>query len=657
MKNKRGTYAQKVGGVFSRIIFFILLSVCVVSICIMAGLALTQSGISMKNEVSGLTGQINAQMAEKQAVVNAVATTIGSGQLKSYQAQLDFVDSIKAMDDITAAVYVAYPDESVVYSGGWQPDAGFVLTDRIWYTMAAASENVCITEPYVDENTGNICITLSKAVRSRDEVTCVVGMDLYLDEVVSLISGQFNGSSYAFLVTGKDVILAHPNDAYQITADKSVTLKDAGYQKLSGTSDKRKIIWDYSGGLKVMMLKTTDCGWQVVVVRPLLAALSLAFIVLLLNILIFVLSVFLSNRFCKNAVSKWFTPIYSISKKVAEMAEGDLSLTFDEEPITDEIATLTEALNSTITELHAYIDDIRHVVSNVADGNLTVHQHVTYRGDFTAIKEALDLTLENLNNTLSEVKENSSTVADYAEQVQLSTEQVAEGATSQSLSIAGLRDNIQVLSEKLGIVQKNAELAEEISSTTNEQLVNGEEKMQQLMEAMERINETSDEIGSIVGTINELANQTNLLSLNASIEAARAGEAGRGFAVVAEEIGKLAGASAEASNTIAGLIANSKEAVGRGREVAGRTAEVIKSGVDNFKVSKDKLLEITESVEEQMTALNSITNGAEEISSVIETTAAASEENAAISMELIGKSHALLGSVNRFRLADSCKNE
>lgn len=304
----------------------------------------------------------------------------------------------------------------------------------------------------------------------------MVGMDLYLDEVVSLISGQFNGSAYAFLVTGKDVILAHPNDAYRITADKSVTLKDAGYQKLSGTSDKRKIIWDYSGGLKVMMLETTDCGWQVVVVRPLLAALSLAFIVLLLNILIFVFSVFLSNRFCKNAVSKWFTPIYSISKKVAEMAEGDLSLTFDEEPITDEIATLTEALNSTITELHAYIDDIRHVVSNVADGNLTVHQHVTYRGDFTAIKEALDLTLENLNNTLSEVKENSSTVADYAEQVQLSTEQVAEGATSQSLSIAGLRDNIQVLSEKLGIVQKNAELAAEISSTTNEQLVNGEEK-------------------------------------------------------------------------------------------------------------------------------------------------------------------------------------
>lgn len=657
MKNKRGTYAQKVGGVFSRIIFFILLFVCVVSICIMAGLALTQSGISMKNEVNGLTGQINAEMAEKQAVMDAVAATIGSGQLKGYQAQLDFVDSIKAMDDITAAVYVAYPDESVVYSGGWQPDAGFVLTDRIWYTMAAASDDVCITDPYVDENTGNICITLSKAVRSRDEVTCVVGMDLYLDEVVSLISGQFNGSAYAFLVTGKDVILAHPNDAYRITADKSVTLKDAGYQKLSGTSDKRKIIWDYSGGLKVMMLETTDCGWQVVVVRPLLAALSLAFIVLLLNILIFVLSVFLSNRFCKNAVSKWFTPIYSISKKVAEMAEGDLSLTFDEEPITDEIATLTEALNSTITELHAYIDDIRHVVSNVADGNLTVHQHVTYRGDFTAIKEALDLTLENLNNTLSEVKENSSTVADYAEQVQLSTEQVAEGATSQSLSIAGLRDNIQVLSEKLGIVQKNAELAAEISSTTNEQLVNGEEKMQQLMEAMERINETSDEIGSIVGTINELANQTNLLSLNASIEAAREGEAGRGFAVVAEEIGKLAGASAEASNTIAGLIANSKEAVGRGREVAGRTAEVIKSGVDNFKVSKDKLLEITESVEEQMTALNSITNGAEEISSVIETTAAASEENAAISTELIGKSHALLGSVNRFRLVDSCKNE
>lgn len=315
MNNKRGTYAQKVGGVFFRIIFFILLSVCVVTICIMAGLALTQSGISMKNEVSGLTGQINADMAEKTAVVDAVAATMESGQLKGYQAQLAFVDTIKAMDDITAAVYVAYPDESLVYSGGWQPDAGFVLTDRVWYTMAAASDKVCITEPYVDENTGNICITLSKAVRSQDKITCVVGMDLYLDEVVSLISHQFNGSSYAFLVTGKDIILAHPNDAYRITADKSVTLKDAGYQKLSGTNDKRKIIWDYSGGLKVMMLETTDYGWQVVVVRPLLAALSLAFVVLLLNILIFVLSVFLSNRFCKMRFPSGLPPFIPSAKR------------------------------------------------------------------------------------------------------------------------------------------------------------------------------------------------------------------------------------------------------------------------------------------------------------------------------------------------------
>ena len=650
MKNKRGTYAQKVGGVFSRIIFFILLSVCVVSICIMAGLALTQSGISMKNEVNGLTGQINAEMAEKQAVMDAVAATIGSGQLKSYQAQLDFVDSIKAMDDITAAVYVAYPDESVVYSGGWQPDAGFVLTDRIWYTMAAASENVCITEPYVDENTGNICITLSKAVRSRDEVTCVVGMDLYLEEVVSLISGQFNGSAYAFLVTGKDVILAHPNDAYRITADKSVTLKDAGYQKLSGTSDKRKIIWDYSGGLKVMMLEATDCGWQVVVVRPLLAALSLAFIVLLLNILIFVLSVFLSNRFCKNAVSKWFTPLYSISKKVAEMAEGDLSLTFDEEPITDEIATLTEALNSTITELHAYIDDIRHVVSNVADGNLTVHQHVTYRGDFTAIKEALDLTLENLNNTLSEVKENSSTVADYAEQVQLSTEQVAEGATSQSLSIAGLRDNIQVLSEKLGIVQKNAELAAKISSTTNEQLADGEEKMQQLMEAMERINETSDEIGSIVGTINELANQTNLLSLNASIEAARAGEAGKGFAVVADEIGKLAQESSKAANMTRELIGVSMEEINKGNQIADHVMDSLKTAVEAVDNVNGMIQKTAGNAADQAQSMEQIRVGIEEISQGVQDNSAIAEESSATSEELASQATLLNELVQHFEL-------
>lgn len=652
---KQGTYSEKIGHIFFKIILFLLLSLCVITICIMTGLALNRSNISLKNKVNALTGDINTYMAGKAASVEMLAATVKSNQMQGYDELLAFVDELKATDSSVSAVYIAYPDESLVYSGGWLPDPGFVLTNRIWYTGAADTKGIYITEPYVDETTGSICITLSHAVWDGSEVVSVVGMDLYLDDVVSLISDSFTGSSYDFLVTGEDVILAHPNDAYRITADSSVTLSSADggrYRTLSGTDYKSKLIWDYSGGPKVMMLGHTKYGWQVVTVRPLLDTLSTVLIVLLVNLFVFLFAVFLSNRFCKKAVAKWFTPIYSISQKVSLMAEGNLSITFDEEPITDEIDTLTGALNRTINELHSYIEDIRHVVSNVAKGNLSVHQHVSYEGDFVAIKDSLNSILDTLNHTISDVVDNSNIVADYAVQVQQSTEQVAEGATSQSLSVSGLRDNIRLLSDKLALVEKNAELAAGLSQTTNDRLTEGDAKMEQLIVAMERINETSDQIGSIVETINELAEQTNLLSLNASIEAARAGEAGRGFAVVADEISKLANASANASSNISELIQNSKEAVFKGREMAAETAESIKSGVDNFLVSKDKLLEITDSVKEQTAALSSLSINAEQISSIIETTAAATEENAAISSEMIQKAHCLMDSVHHFKLRD-----
>ncbi|MED9905309.1 MAG: methyl-accepting chemotaxis protein [Lachnospiraceae bacterium] len=652
---KKGTYAEKIGRIFFKIILFILLSVCVITISIMIGLTLAQSSISLKNEVTSLTGSIDTYMAGKVAVVDAVAATISSERIEGYDNQLTYVDSIKAMDNSVSAVYIAYPDESLVYSGGWLPDPDFVLTNRIWYTGAASADDVYITEPYVDETTGSICITLSKAVRIDGKLVNVVGMDLYLDDIVALISDSFNGSSYTFLTTAEDVILAHPNDAYRITADASFTLSDADggrYRSLIGTEYERKLIWDYSGGPKVMMAGRSLYGWQIVAVRPLLSTLSLAIIIFLVNVAIFLLSVYISNRFCKWAVAKWFTPIYSISKKVTQMAEGDLSVAFDEEPITDEIDALTNALNTTITQLHAYIEDIRHVVSNVALGNLTVHQHVIYSGDFIAIRDALNNILDTLNTTLTDIADNSRSVADYSSQVQQSTEQVAEGATAQSLSISGLRDNIMLLSDKLRLVEENAEQAADVSKSANAKLTDGDRKMQELIDAMKRINETSDQIGSIVNTINDLAAQTNLLSLNASIEAARAGEAGRGFAVVADEISKLANASASASNTINALIESSKAAVQAGMQMADETAAALKSGVENFLVSEKKLLEITESVKEQSIAIDSISENAEQISTVIETTAASSEENAAISSEMIQKAHALTDSVNHFKLKE-----
>lgn len=378
-----------------------------------------------------------------------------------------------------------------------------------------------------------------------------------------------------------------------------------------------------------------------------------AAIVFFINLALFILAEYMIKRICKKTIDKWFTPIYSISQKVTKLAEGDLSVQFDEETVTDEISTLTISLNNTITQLHAYIDDIRHVVSNVANGNLTVHQHVNYKGDFISIRDSLTNIQDTLSLTLTDILKNTQSVSDFSIQVQQSTEQVAEGATSQSIAVSDLRDNIHIISKKLHEVEQNAIEATDLSKSANQHLFTGEQKMQQLTDAMENINRTSDQIGSIINTINDLAEETNLLSLNASIEAARAGEAGRGFAVVADEISKLANASAKASANIGTLIQSSKEAVKQGKDIAAETALALKTGVENFLISEEKLLEITDSVKEQTIVITGISNNAEQISTIIETTAAASEETAAVSEEMIERSHVLMKSVKQFKLNQS----
>lgn len=652
--NKKGTYAKKIGKIFNKMIFVILLIVCVTAITVLSSLVLSSANSTLKGKVTALTGSVNSYMASKTASLSTFAAAIESMDSKSYKDLLSYVNAVTDMDDSTAAVYILYPNETIVYSGGWMPDIGVTLTTNEWYVEACAMDSIYISEPYYVENTKKTCITISKAVRADDgSIKCVAGMDLCVESIQALAAETYHGDYYTFLATGKDTILAHPNMDFQVNDSTSLTLTDADngrYSKLSGVNSVKTILTDYSGGPKQMLTGFTDCGFKVIAVAPILPTIITILIALFVIIALFVLAVILSNRYCNKTISKWFTPINSISGKVAKMAEGDLTVSFDEEGVTDEIIELTASLNNTIEQLHAYIDDIRHVVSNVAKGNLAVHQHVTYKGDFVAIKTSLIEIINNLNITLSKISENSTSVSDFSSQIQQSTQQVAEGATSQSLAIADLRDNISTLSQKLHEVEESAVLAADLSKTTKSHLAAGDCKMKDLIQAMENINQSSDQIGSIVNTINELADQTNLLSLNASIEAARAGEAGKGFAVVADEISKLANASAAASNNINDLIQASKEVVQRGKDMAAQTADALKSGVDNFLVSENKLLEITNSVKEQTIAITGISDNAEQISTVIETTAAASEETAAISEEMISRSHELMDSVNQFKL-------
>jgi len=229
---------------------------------------------------------------------------------------------------------------------------------------------------------------------------------------------------------------------------------------------------------------------------------------------------------------------------------------------------------------------------------------------------------------------------------------LAEGATDQAGAVEELTATVESVS---GIAESSAESASgayQMVRTAVEQADQSREELQALTNAMERISSTSQEIQNIIGSIEEIASQTNLLSLNASIEAARAGEAGKGFAVVADQIGKLAGDSAQAAVNTRDLIEKSLQEIENGNQITEKTVAALNKILESMNDFANAVKGASESSTEQANMLKQIEQGIEQISSVVQSNSAAAEETSATSQELSAQSEGLKNLVGRFKLAE-----
>lgn len=652
----QGSYVNRISKIIMKLVSLILLGLGIGTIVITSFYSTQVSNFRMKSSVLEYAGEVNGSFNMTISQLDSLVLMMESGQIKGDKDTLAYVDTIVEANDDFSAVYVAYDDKKLIMSGGWQPPEDFDHRTREWYTGAKdLEEGIYVSEPYLDEQSGGYCITLSKPMVENGDFIGVCGMDLYMDDIIALMEESYEGKSYAFLVSTENTILTHPNEELMPKGESSYTLENAlngKYKKLVNTN-KRYLVNDDTFGTKVAMsTEIPSVGWKVVYLMPATKDIQLTFIVLVvLVILLFVLRK-LIKRYCEQEMNRWFKPLTSISEKVTEIAAGNLDVEFNEEPLAEEIAMLTVSLNETVAQLKTYIGDITFVVNNISNNNLAVTSDVEYQGAFIAIRNGLNTIIDKLNHAFGQVNQQSEIVVNYSGQVQESTMQVANGATEQSLAVQGLVSNIGVLSEQIQHITRNAEAASEVSELTNKQLALGNQEMQSLLSAMETIEDTSKQIGVIITTINDISEETNLLALNASIEAARAGEAGKGFAVVADEISKLAAASADATETITKLIENSMRAVDAGKDLADKTSVTLQTGINNSLKSNDDIMQITEFVKNQAGAVERIEKSIHDIASIIDSNAATSQENAAISDELINCANALKDTVEEYNLRD-----
>ena len=298
------------------------------------------------------------------------------------------------------------------------------------------------------------------------------------------------------------------------------------------------------------------------------------------------------------------------------------------------------------------------MLGEMSNGNfrVTTSKEDQYVGSYKNILEAMHNIRLTLSDALLEIDHASEQVSTGASQVSDAAQALSQGATEQASSIEELSATITDISNRIKENAANATEANTLSQEASEGVLSGNQKMADMIAAMNDIASTSNEIGKIIRTIDDIAFQTNILALNAAVEAARAGSAGKGFAVVADEVRNLAGKSAEAAKNTTLLIENAITAIGNGTKIAGETAEALRLVVEKSNVSAVRISEIAEASTAQAEAVMQVTTGIDQISAVVQTTSATSEESAATSEELSAQAVTLKSLVGKFKLMDSHSN-
>ena len=356
---------------------------------------------------------------------------------------------------------------------------------------------------------------------------------------------------------------------------------------------------------------------------------------------------------CVLLIGYFLKPLQKVAEAGEKLSAGDFSVDLSYKS-QDEIGKLMHSMGDVVSRIRSIIGDLSEKLNQLAQGNFNVEMNNAeyYSGAYRPLFDSIHNISADLSGTMAEIQQSAIRVNSGAEQVSSGAQGLSQGATEQASSIEELSATVNDISEHIKKTAENTRLANAEAQNAGKEVSNSDKQMQQMKAAMENINEKSGEISKIIKTIDDIAFQTNILALNAAIEAARAGVAGKGFAVVAGEVGNLAQKSANAAKNTTLLIEETLQAVEQGTVLADSTAESLHRVVTGAGKVTELVNRIAEAAVEQSKAVEQVSVGINQISSVIQSNTATAEESAAASEELSGQSNILSDLVGRFRLQE-----
>ena len=386
----------------------------------------------------------------------------------------------------------------------------------------------------------------------------------------------------------------------------------------------------------------------------LFAALMITFghlVFLIIPVLGLIIMPILGQQMVKALTDNILEPLEQIENAAEAMAHGnlDIDVTYEAE---DELGKLAQSFRNTAASLKEVVEDIDQLLTEFAKGNFDAKSGniEVYRGNFSEILSKLEETEKGLSQTISNVQESSNQVSAGADQLAQSAQGLAEGATDQAAALEELTSSVNEVAENVAENTKSTDRVHDQAKEVAIKADSGTAKMKELIESMKHISDTTNDIQVVIGKIESIASQTNLLSLNASIEAARAGEAGKGFAVVAEQIKELAEESAASAEETRVMLTNSLNQVEIGSNVADQTSQFMDEMIEQLDVVVMEVAKIRQVSDQQAESVKQISQAVEQVSSVVQSNSATSEQVSATSQELSASAEGLDEMISRFQI-------